>query len=540
MSIVGCSVQISPSFRCLLPLLAATIAACGGGGAATPAPTPTPTPPAIPYTVGVFQPSASFASQCQIPRTGTDPSTGRAYPDRQATTATENHWLRSWTNELYLWFNEVTDRDPSATTTTSAFFDLQKTTVPLASGQTKDRFHFTANTAEYRAFTSTGASVEYGIDWKSVSTRPARKYLVRFVEPGSPAAAAGITRGAELLTVDGIDFVNDATTAGVNTINAALFPTAAGQAHSFSFRTRAGANQTVSLTSATITVNPVPIVRTMPSAQGIVGYLLFNTHSINSAEADLMTAIDTLKAGNVQDLILDLRYNGGGYLDMASELAYMIAGPVNTAGKTFELTQFNSKHPATDPVTGRPIAPLGFHSTTQGFVGSSGRPLPTLNLPRVYVLTSSSTCSASESVINGLIGAGVVVYQFGADTCGKPYGFYPQDNCGTTYFSIQFRGVNALGFGDYVEGFTATRTNGNPQAKLPGCIAGDDLSRDLGDPAEDQLRTAVVYRNGGGCTAITPAEAGSDRVRAASATDSEGTAIRIPSEFWRENRLLRQ
>ncbi len=64
--------------------------------------------------------------------------------------------------------------------------------------------------------------------------------------------------------------------------------------------------------------------------------------------------------------------------------------------------------------------------------------------------------------MNGLRGVGVTVYSSAADTCGKPYGFYPKDNCGTTYFSIQFKGVNDQGFGDYAEGFSATRTNAVP------------------------------------------------------------------------------
>ena len=77
--------------------------------------------------------------------------------------------------------------------------------------------------------------------------------------------------------------------------------------------------------------------------------------------------------------MLDLRYNGGGYLDIANELAYMIAGPTQTAGKTFESIQFNSKHPVTDPVTGQPITPDKFLTTTQGFSGRDPRapPCPT-------------------------------------------------------------------------------------------------------------------------------------------------------------------
>ena len=69
--------------------------------------------------------------------------------------------------------------------------------------------------------------------------------------------------------------------------------------------------------------------------------------------------------------MLDLRYNGGGYLDIASELAYMIAGPAQTAGKTFELLQFNAKHPVTDPVPGSRITPLPFHEHDAGLPGAA-------------------------------------------------------------------------------------------------------------------------------------------------------------------------
>ena len=153
----------------------------------------------------------------------------------------------------------------------------------------------------------------------------------------------------------------------------------------------------------------------------------------------------------IDDLVLDLRYNGGGWLDIASELAYMIAGPVPTAGQIFDELTWNDKHPATDPVTGQALAPTPFYATALGapFNGTPGQALPTLDLPRVYVLTGNGTCSASEAIMNGLRGVGVEVIQIGSTTCGKPYGFYPTDNCGTTYFTIQFKGSNALGFGDY-------------------------------------------------------------------------------------------
>src|SRR5262249_2990763 len=147
-------------------------------------------------------------------------------------------------------------------------------------------------------------------------------------------------------------------------------------------------------------------VGTLPPPNDKVGYFLFTDH-IATAEKSLFDAFTQLRAAGVTDLILDLRYNGGGLLGVASELAYMIAGPSRTAGKTFERLQFNDKYPDTDPYTGMPLQPDGFVDQSLGYVPSrlgSGMPLPSLGLSRVFVLTSSATCSASESVMNSLAG----------------------------------------------------------------------------------------------------------------------------------------
>jgi len=371
------------------------------------------------------------------------------------------------------------------------------------------------------------------------SPAPPRAVYVRYVEPGSAAALAGIVRGMELTRADGIDVVNAGTSANVDTILEAMYPGAAGAAHQFRFV--GAATIDVTLTSAVVTSDPVPIASTITTPLGRVGYLLFTSH-IATAESRLINAVNSLRTAGIQDLVLDLRYNGGGYLSLASELAYMIAGPTQTAGKTFERLQFNSKHPVTDPVAGGAITPMPFLNTTQGFQGPSGVALPSLGLARVYVLTTDETCSASESIINGLKGAGVTVYQIGSTTCGKPYGFYPQDNCGTTYFSIQFRGVNNVGFGDYADGFSATRIplNADP-ANLPGCGASDDIARALGNPSEEMLRVALTYRETGTCTPILPLAAdATDRKQAASTVTGEGgPALVPPADPWRENRILR-
>lgn len=487
------------------------------------------------WTAGVFAPSSTFASQCVTPRTGTDPATGRAYLDKPGSTLAENSWLRSWTHELYLWYREVPDLNP-ASYATADYFNVLKTSATTASGNPKDKFHFTYPTAQWVALSQSGVEAGYGAQWVIIASRPPRQVVVAYTEPNSPATApsANLARGAQVLTVDGADLANATDNASIDILNAGLFPSAPGGSHSFSILDRgASTPRTVTMVATNVTSTPVQNVGTI-GRSGTVGYMLFNDH-IATAEVQLIDAFGQLQAAGVSDLVLDIRYNGGGYLDIASEVAYMIAGPGPTTGQGFEKTVFNDKYPNTNPVTGERLTPVPFHNTSQGFSGPEGQPLPTLNLSRVFVLTSPNTCSASEAIINGLRGVGVQVVQIGTTTCGKPYGFYPEDNCGTTYFSIEFQGVNAQGFGDYPDGFSPANTVSSPGVGLPGCSVADDFSHALGDPAEGRLAAALGYRVDQGCPAATSGTAAAGTARDLSSTD--GLAHKSP---WRENRILRR
>jgi carboxyl-terminal processing protease len=125
-----------------------------------------------------------------------------------------------------------------------------------------------------------------------------------------------------------------------------------------------------------------------------------------------------------------------------------------------------------------------------------------LDLSRVFVLVGPDTCSASESIINGLRGlSGVQVILVGSTTCGKPYGFYPQDNCGTTYFSIEFQGVNAMGQGGYSDGFSPmNQQSGTIGVTLPGCSVADDFGHALGSSNEEMLQVALAYSTNPSCS----------------------------------------
>ena len=483
----------------------------------------------IQYTPGVFMASSSFAAQCAAPRAGIDPGTGRPYPDVGGSVTAENHWLRSWTNELYLWYREVPDLNPASLPTTAAYFELLRTTATTASGNPKDKFHFTFPTEQWRQLAQSGVQAGYGVEWVIVSGQPPRRVVVAYTQPNSPATSANLTRGAEVLGVDNVDLIRTTTQAGIDTLNAGLFPSTVGELHSFTVQDPGGGPpRLISMQSANVTSAPVQNVQVLSTSTGLVGYMLFNDH-IATAESALVAAVQTLRNANVADLVLDIRYNGGGFLDIASEVAYMIAGSGPTAGRVFEALRFNDKHTVTNPLTGEPLTPVPFHTTTQ-----FGQPLPTLNLGRVFVLTGPSTCSASESIINSLRGVNVEVIQIGSTTCGKPYGFAPEDNCGTTYFSIQFQGDNALGFGDYPDGFSPANTVSGAGVRVPGCSVADDFSRALGDPQERRLAAALQYRANQSCPAASGFAPGMLGITAMDQAD--GVMRRGP---WRENRILR-
>ena len=451
------------------------LSACGGGGSDS----ATVVPPVTPTGATALVASSTVANRCEAPRSGSS-------IDKPGTLLDEQTWVRSWIDETYLWYREVPSTyQPQSFSTAKAYFDVLKTTATTASGKPKDQFHFTYTTAEWEASLN-GVELGYGMLLALTRTTPPRKAVISIVEPGSPADLAGLRRGDVLQTVDGADFVHAPDTASVTILNAGLFPKAQG-IHTLGL-SRGGTVLSATLQAVEVSTSAVQNERIIDTPTGKVGYLTFNTHN-NVAERQLVETMGRFQAAGISDLVLDVRYNGGGYLDVASELAYMIAGPQVTAGKTFEQVLANDKT--------RPEAPVPFHAQSQGFPAPNslpkGTPLPSLGLKRVTLLTTGNTCSASEAIINGLRGVDVQVNLIGGTTCGKPYGFFPAPNCGTTYFAVQFQGVNAKGFGDFADGMA------------PTCDVADDYQHQLGDPAEGMLAAALRYRSSGSCTPATGA-----------------------------------
>jgi hypothetical protein len=138
-------------------------------------------------------------------------------------------------------------------------------------------------------------------------------------------------------------------------------------------------------------------------------------------------------------------------------------------------------------------------------------------------------------LINGLIGADIDVELIGSTTCGKPYGFYPTDNCGTTWFTIQFSGNNDRGFGEYSDGFVPVQTGTTFEDQVEGCTIADDFSQELGDPEENMLEWAIAKSTTGVCPTASVAQ-----TKAQTAAVIEGgpeTAIGVGPRFDTRNAI---
>ena len=212
----------------LILALGSALASCGGGGGSNPPPQDNGTEDPG-WIEGRFLPAAGFAAKCAAPRTELDPITGLpVFDDIQGSVLDENNWLRSWTNDLYLWYDEVVDRDPALYSDPLDYFGVLRTEALTSTGSPKDRFHFARNSEQWQAESQSGIRSGYGMELALLSPAPPRLLLVSYTQPGSPASDAGLTRGTRILRVDGQDLVDGNTAAIIDVLNAGLFPDTIG------------------------------------------------------------------------------------------------------------------------------------------------------------------------------------------------------------------------------------------------------------------------------------------------------------------------
>jgi carboxyl-terminal processing protease len=380
--------------------------------------------------------------------------------------ADENSFLASYFDDNYFWYRLSPKPSPANFTTTAAYFDALLyrggDAIPNGGGATwpSDRYSGFQSTASFNRFFGDGQTLSYGLALAGleVTGQPNAPLYVRYLEPAGPAAQAGVLRGDRILSLNGRS-ASDIITADDFS---ALTPNAAGDVLNVVLRDVAGQDRSVRLTASTFNLTPVQSGRVVFSQGGQrIGYV-FIKDMISQVGSPLSSVMTDFRNQGIQQLVLDLRYNGGGLVSTGATVASYGAGN-RGSGQVYTKLLYNDKQSGNNQTFnfGNPGAWAGF--------------------AKVYVLAGERTCSASEQVINGLRGVGVDAVLIGDTSCGKPVGFQPRDNaCGTTYSVVNFEGVNARNEGRYFNGLT------------PTCAVAEDFSRGIG-ALEDPLLVAAAY-----------------------------------------------
>ncbi|MFN0299610.1 MAG: S41 family peptidase [Burkholderiales bacterium] len=402
-------------------------------------------------------------------------------PTPSANANTLNERVYAYLQDTYLWCDQVPVLAPNTFATVDALVDRVR-----YRPTEYDRFSYVDTVANYIAFFEEGKSTGYGLGLSRLANNA---IAITYTEPGSPATLGGLQRGLTLLAVNG--FTTAQLDAGFGGgYQQQLGVTTAGVPARFTVVDGA-IQRDISINSATYSLTSVWRSELLTPTLGYLQVKQF----IATTKAEIRSTFAQAGWNAVTDLIVDLRYNGGGRVTEASRLASHILGAPH-AGKVFASLQYNVRQ-----------APGNNFTFTFGDTEGGVSFLRATAIRRVAVIVSQRTCSASEEALASLraiLPSANFFVVGGSATCGKPFGFLPQafqmrpgidDPNDPVVNAINFRSIAADGTTDYIKGFP------------PRCVIADDLTRALTDPNEALRRTAQTAVETGACPPGTAAVA---------------------------------
>jgi C-terminal processing protease CtpA/Prc len=416
-----------PRLRLVLVLVAGLAPFCGGGGSS-------PTSSDTSGSTGTT--SCTTAGQCTFVRDA----------------------LQSW----YYWYKELPNPDPASFSSPEAYLEAVRYR-PLDSS-----FSYITSKASSDAFYSESQFIGFGLAYARTGDLELR--LVQTF-PGSSAADAGMDRGDTLVSIGGKAVADLIRTGEIGTI---FGPEQVGYTLDFAWRTPGGAERSATLTKRLVTIPTVSQTALLRAGSARVGYIHFRNFVQPSTEA-LNAAFTDLRDQGATDLVLDLRYNGGGLVSVAQHLASLIGGDP-LAGQVFVQFTHNDKQSSRDTA-------YRFETTPQA-----------LGATRLVAIATRGTASASETIINGLRPY-MDVKVVGDRTYGKPVGQYDFDFCEKVLYPVAFLLTNARGEADYFDGIPAD------------CAAADDVDHALASPEEASLAEALHVVRTGRCSGAAAVQA---------------------------------
>ena len=364
-------------------------------------------------------------------------------------------YLYAAMNQYYLWYKLMPVVVDTAYKDPYTLLDAMRY-------KTLDRWSFVQTYDEYLA-TSTGSFVGHGIsmglDSLTQTVRIAQIYT------RSPLYSKGVRRGWIVKKLNGTDLAPVFIAKDAVTYNSLIGTSTAGITNTFLFQTPEGKDSTIVSTKAAFTLNTVILADTLHLKTGITGHLVFDEF-IPPSNADLQTAFAYFSLNNINNLIVDLRYNGGGDLSVLQNMASYVAGAAKF-NTTFLTLTYNDKN--TQYNVSYPFKTVSYP----------------LTISKLIVITTQGTASASEDFINGLKPV-LDVTTIGTTTNGKPVGMngflYKTDYA---FFPITFNVVNSAGEGDFFKGFA------------PAKFVIDDITHDWNNRNEACLKEAIYYLENG-------------------------------------------
>ncbi len=346
-------------------------------------------------------------------------------------------------NDIYLWYESLPSVDLSTFATPDDYISKVK--------YSKDRWSFTMTYTDYVNLFQNGVSTGWGV---GLSYDTQNILRVIFIYDDSAMGRAGVKRGWQIKAING-KTISSMTDSEVNT---AL----ANTSNTYLFGKNDGSETTIQMTRGKIGINSVLYSNIYQKGNQKIGYLVFSDF-LGTSVKELNTVFDKFTAGGVTDMILDLRYNGGGTLDCADSLVAMVAGKP-FKGRIYNTLIYNNKHVRD-----------GFQSVI-GVKGNS------IQLNKMVIITTSSTASASELVISGLKPY-MSMKLIGSKTHGKPVGMNIETDSklNIAVAPISFRNVNSQGYTDYFDGIPVD------------FAAPDNVNQDWGDMSDQCLTAAINY-----------------------------------------------
>jgi carboxyl-terminal processing protease len=389
-------------------------------------------------------------------------------PPTSCGTTAQNIWVRDQLNTYYYWYQFMpAGVNPASFNSPESYLEAVRYR-PI-----DNTFSFITTAASNDAFYSDSQFIGYGFGNQTTAT----EIRVLQVYDDSPASEAGLSRGDRITSVNGRSvpaMVAD------NTIGGAFGAAEIGVATTIEWETQAGARRNARMVKRLVTIPTVSLTSVVDIDGRKVGYLFFRNF-VQPSTAALTEAFAALKTAGATELVLDLRYNGGGLVDVAVHLASLIGG-TRTNGQVMLNYVHNDR-----------IGPI-LNKTTR-----FANPEQALNLQRLVVITTRGSASASELVINSLRPY-IPVTIIGDTTYGKPVGQYGLRFCDKVLYPVAFSIKNANLEGDFFDGLAVD------------CAAGDDYTHQLGDSAEASFAEALTFIRTGACSPKATSDARALRV----------------------------